>query len=621
MAEHVQAALDQMVAPLKDLMDRNIFSSSEIKAIVARRRESEYLLRRVAARKADFLRYIEQEMALERLRELRTLQRKRDHRKSQQKWNEDENDDDNDDKTKKGSKEKEHIGDVHIVQHIHLLFVRAIRKFRSDLSLHLEHAEFCKQQRSWTRLGRVYSEALQIFPRQPGLWIEAASHEFFGPARNIRNARVLLQRGLRINGKSEELWLQYFMLEMHYAQTLKGRRQILVTQQKDSTETKEESSAEEEYKIPSIVLKNAFQAISSSVQFRLKFMDACKQFPQVDLLMNFIQESITNDFSSEPESWIARALFEAERQNNGLMNQVSKDDTPKRQRKKQKTEDNDAVISVLRDAIEEIKTDEMLLQAYRFAESYLKELHHLGMDGGRIKMVLDFIEDLWERAKDCKSCDLAIAHTDYLVNAEQQQKALERIKSFCTTQTSVPSKAWFRWASLAPTQSQRGILETALKKTTMDSPDHVKILLQLFGSQLESKEIDAKLHDTLQRILLLAPKTTDDVIVEDTGLSFELSTIHEAFLAFLLQSYEKSGLTAARKVYSAVLFRFTTVLSERNVDGVEKFVNTCLDLEKSAPEVDKKRLLRLYDKALSVFAGTPLEDVYRERRNDEAVFD
>mgnify|MGYP005684569097 FL=1 len=83
MAEQVQAALDQMVEPLRDLMDRHIFTESEIRLIVNRRRESEYLLRRRAARKADFIRYIDAEMTLERLRSLRTFKKKRDHRKNQ----------------------------------------------------------------------------------------------------------------------------------------------------------------------------------------------------------------------------------------------------------------------------------------------------------------------------------------------------------------------------------------------------------------------------------------------------------------------------------------------------------------------------------------------------------
>ena len=67
MAEQVQAILDRMVPALRDLMDKEVFTESEVKAIVERRRESEYLLRRRSARKADYLRYIEAERNLEKL--------------------------------------------------------------------------------------------------------------------------------------------------------------------------------------------------------------------------------------------------------------------------------------------------------------------------------------------------------------------------------------------------------------------------------------------------------------------------------------------------------------------------------------------------------------------------
>ena len=134
MAEQVQATLDTMVAPLRDLMDRGIFSDEEIKAIVSRRRASEYLLRRRAARKADFIRYIEDEIKLEELRSLRTrrLFGSNETPKSQLP-----------------------IGDVHIVQNIHLLFVRALRKFRGDINLHLQHAEFSKAFHSYGRLSLI----------------------------------------------------------------------------------------------------------------------------------------------------------------------------------------------------------------------------------------------------------------------------------------------------------------------------------------------------------------------------------------------------------------------------------------------------------------------------------
>ena len=71
------------------------------------------------------------------------------------------------------------IGDAHIVKHVHFIFRRAKRKWKDDVSLHLAHAAFAKQARSYKELGKIYAEALQIHPRNTSLWIEAASHEFF----------------------------------------------------------------------------------------------------------------------------------------------------------------------------------------------------------------------------------------------------------------------------------------------------------------------------------------------------------------------------------------------------------------------------------------------------------
>ena len=130
---------------------------TEIRAIVNRRRESEYLLRRLNSRKADYLRYIEAEMNLEKLRALRSKKlADRKHRKAltpeeQQKHNK-----------KKDSK----IGDGHIIQHVHTLFVRALRKFRGDVSLHLQHAAFAKEAKSFNRLDKIYTQALQVRERK-----------------------------------------------------------------------------------------------------------------------------------------------------------------------------------------------------------------------------------------------------------------------------------------------------------------------------------------------------------------------------------------------------------------------------------------------------------------------
>jgi U3 small nucleolar RNA-associated protein 6 len=608
MAEHVQAALDQMVAPLRDLMDRNIFSEEETKAIVARRRESEYLLRRLTARKADFLRYIEAEQGLEKLRQLRTVQRKRDHRKTV-----------NVDGTIQ--KEKQHIGDVHIVKHVHLLFVRALRKFRADLSMHLLHADFCKEQKSWNRLGKVYTEALQVFPRRTGLWIEAAGHEFFGPNRNVRNARILLQRALRFHATSEDLWMEYFSLELHYVQTLKGRRQILQGQEELATD----ESDEDYYKIAGIVYKNAIKAVPESIPFRLRFLDTCRRFPSTESLMASIQEPLQKDFASQPEAWIARALYEAEKQSNSdtttKMEQSasevkeSGDESYENERPSKKARMKDPVVVVLEIAIESIPSDDMYLQAFRFAQTYKEEMDQKGKEEQK-NQVQKFVNELLKKSSNHSSSDLALEQSDYFVSIGQEQKAIQTLKEFCTSQKSAPASLWTRWAGMSP-KSATSIFEKALLRIDMGRSDHMNVLLQYFGSLMARKEENKQhLFDIFQRILLLAPSASELIVEDVSDLPFGVESVSQACFKYLEYAYETYGLTSARKVYSSVLFQSSLEVNESNVEYVKALVDKCTQMESK----DKVILRRLYDKAVELFKDTSLEEVYREQRNDRAIY-
>ncbi len=142
------------------------YHQTEIKAIVSRRRESEYLLHRVAPRKSDYQRYIEAERSLEKLRVLRKKMvfaryQAKEREKQEKKGNEngeEENNEKSDNPKPKGS-----FGDTSIIQNIHLLFVRAKRKWKEDLAWHLHHAEFAKESKSYQMLSRIYAEALQVW--------------------------------------------------------------------------------------------------------------------------------------------------------------------------------------------------------------------------------------------------------------------------------------------------------------------------------------------------------------------------------------------------------------------------------------------------------------------------
>ena len=114
---------------------------------------------------------------------------------------------------------------------------------------------------------------------------------------SIKNERVLMQRGLRINKTSRDLWLQCFALELHYVQKLRGRREILELRLIDegaTTSSGEEGGerggevAEEgegSSLLPArVVYRNAIKAAPDDVTFRLKFVEACREFPETEEL-------------------------------------------------------------------------------------------------------------------------------------------------------------------------------------------------------------------------------------------------------------------------------------------------------------------------------------------------
>ena len=641
-----------MVEPLRDLMDRQIFTEAEVKAIVSRRRESEYLLRRRAARKADFLRYIEAEMNLEKLRSLRSIKRKRELKRQQeeQELQTGQGRKDNDDVRKR--EDVRHVGDSHIIQHLHLLFVRAIRKFRSDLSLHLQHAEFCKEQKSWKRLGRVYAEALQVFPRQDGLWIESASQEFFGPSRSIRNARIMLQRGLRINGTtSQELWLEYFSLELHYAQTLKGRRQILLGDTQlsgsgtiDGSDVTDENG---EYHIAMIVYKNAIKNIPDSVPFRLKFLDTCRRFPNTQSIMDTIESSLEKDFEKAPEAWIARALYAAEKykdKSNGDDTQLTRieqaaakerdegndhdeedaDDKNKnsncdesgRPAKRTKTKMLDPVTAILEEAVEKNPNDEMYLQALRFAKSYTMELD--GEHTDRMTHVENFIDRITRLHGDSPDCsvDFLLELVDYMLSRDLRKDAINIIGDYCTTRRPgvVKAAAWIRWAALlGDVDKALKVLRKAIDSIPSSDRDHLLILLQMFGGLMFSTRKDEKeIASTFERILLLAPGSSLEVPDAIDDLAFGLGSVADACSRYLEYSTETGGLKGARRVYEAVLFHSSQKLEANNIEALRAFIDKSLQMEIEAR--DRIRVRRLYDKAVDLFQDTPLEEFYRKGR-------
>lgn len=67
--------------------------------------------------------------------------------------------------------------------------------------------------------------ALQLHPNKPALYIIAASHELDHLSPSA--ARTLLQRGIRMNPESIDMWREYVRMELGFIESLRRRWDIL----------------------------------------------------------------------------------------------------------------------------------------------------------------------------------------------------------------------------------------------------------------------------------------------------------------------------------------------------------------------------------------------------------
>lgn len=77
----------------------------------------------------------------------------------------------------------------------------------------------------FTRSECLQIRALQLHPNSPSLYILAASHELSHLSHSA--ARVLLQRGIRLNPESIELWREYLKMELGFVESLRRRWEVL----------------------------------------------------------------------------------------------------------------------------------------------------------------------------------------------------------------------------------------------------------------------------------------------------------------------------------------------------------------------------------------------------------
>ncbi|KAI9019060.1 hypothetical protein DFJ74DRAFT_675930 [Hyaloraphidium curvatum] len=341
MGDNTYVQLEAMLPELDDLLQKGLFTKTEIKAIVKKRKEHEFALARRISKKPDFLRYIDYETNLEQLRKKRkerilaalaATDERTGKKKERPQW--------------KGS-----VSDHSIRQRIHFIFARALKKFPGDVDLWVQYLDWAESVGANKALGRAYARAVQLHPAKPVFWVKAAMWELESNT-NISAARVLLQRAIRMNPELHELWHEYFKLELRFLDKIRARREILFGKKsppagesacdgdqdmKDADSDDEDAGSDADdgvIKLPSgpadnetealaedgaassptvtenamldgaiprIVYRNAVRAIPGDLQFRARFLELF-QSASLRSGVEEVLDSVRRDFWADPEA-------------------------------------------------------------------------------------------------------------------------------------------------------------------------------------------------------------------------------------------------------------------------------------------------------------------------------
>lgn len=204
MAEKIRYYLEQSVPELEDLQNKGLFEHHEVTMIMRRRTDFEHRIQGRGSSVRDFLKYGEFETNLEKLRKKRHTRMTKSNLIDP----------------------KPSISDWAGPRRIFFIYQRGIKKYPSNLELWSEYLQFAKDNGAIKVVYKIYSQLLQLQPRNVDAWLSAAKYEF-EVNNNAKGTRVLFQRSLRLNPESQELWLNYFQFELTYISKLITRRKVL----------------------------------------------------------------------------------------------------------------------------------------------------------------------------------------------------------------------------------------------------------------------------------------------------------------------------------------------------------------------------------------------------------
>ncbi|CAE6172083.1 unnamed protein product [Arabidopsis arenosa] len=611
MADVVQYRLERMVDELDDLERRGIFTRTEIAEIVKQRRKFEYRLKRPSPLKEDFIAYIDYEVKLDELRQLRRKAVAYESKK----------------------RKKKSVSDYAGVARIVEIYRLATMRYKGDINLWFRYLEFCKQKRHG-RMKKALAQAIRFHPKVAGVWIYAASWEF-DRNLNVTAARALMLNGLRVCSNSEDLWLEYLRMELTYLNKLKARRVALgegkgslvrdtktVEDEQWKDENKElfmsldekegnekEEDGDEDSNVEDVedvtekvdvfrekgsnvlqtIYSGAVEALPSSFELRKRFLEILEatDLAHSDEIRNTILSDLKRDFCKDPEYWNWLARHEM----SGCINKEAGLEFANPQMQK--------AIQVFEEGLQTVTSSSMFEIYIKFL---MEAIAQSNGDDDEISPSSNLIEDcishiitVYQKADEtgCLTEELADEYVSLYLKLGKTHEAQKLAEKLCSGKFAGSAKLWLSRVSIeirslsgnstpskAELQTVFELISNALRKVPISESERLWLMAFKFFAHQRTY-----LDKLIEMSILSATKShgSDHVFsLSSTVVKFVLETkgghsarkIYKRFLALpgpslvlykdcieietnLISVGDKDGLSNARKLYDSAVASYS----------------------------------------------------------------
>lgn len=455
MAETIHYRLERMIPDYEILKSLNIMTDEEVKKLHKKREDFEYKLQGHLRSKEEFKEYLRTECIL-----LLSLK----------------------EKVPKGSTGEKVI--QNLLTRIKTLYQNALTYYKEDLDLWTSYIHMLIRFECIAETSQVFSNVFKYHSDKPMIFIRGADFEF-KTAKNIENAKNILERGLEKHPTSAEISKAYIIFLLESA----GLR-------KSSAAPGSETINPEKEKHKQLTLKNAIQVFENSsphlkeIQFHIDLVKALQEFEKTEKFQDKILHHILNIFPNKEELYdffaqrhLEGYLFE---EKDSEVNSVDDDDRDPYKRCKNEILNLKYCDEIYDKACEKLGTQKMWTL-------YLRKLSELNMKTDNLKnykrellgkafkkcndtgkmseeLYLLYISLLFEEYK-LKYPQILEREEKTPAELEEEEKFLNGIFEKAVTIHKNSAKLWRKYLELAMKLNKDKLVDQVFEKAIKATPD------------------------------------------------------------------------------------------------------------------------------------------------------